>query len=287
MTFCYMFRAMDRGGIGIVSDRRISVRHGFDGWEPETDDALKFGLLTPHLGLAFAGQVSLVAKIIEGLSQVDFDRRPSGRMDVVRSSLAEIYKRVVEGSSDFLSADSNAQFIFFDTYRRHSQQRYRLLRVSMFFHQGEKRLHIAFSQSSNMQWAAIGASAEIRKSLADLASTAMSEFANRQATVRKRNVDELAKIEARRSGPSLSEYVLDTTRGEPVCRVLETHKIKREFGQSAPDYTQVLGMVASNKIQAGIEALHSQGDEIAATIGANLHVASYHPAYGLQVLELN
>jgi hypothetical protein len=228
-----------------------------------------------------------VAKIIEGLSQVDFGRKPSGRMDLVRSNVKEIYKRVVEDSPDFLSADSNAQFIFFDTYRRRSQQRYRLLRVSMFYHQSEKRLHIALSQGSNMQWAAIGASAEIRKSLAGLASTAMSEFANRRATVRKLNVDELAKVKAKRSGHSLGEYVLDTTRGEPVCRVLEMHKIKQKFGPRAPDYTQMLGMVASNKIQAGIEGLHSQGDEIGATIGANLHVASYHSTYGLQVLELN
>lgn len=287
MTFCYMFRAMDRGGIGIVSDRRISVRHGFDGWVPEADDAVKFGLLTPQLGLAFAGEVSLVAKIIEGLSQVDFCRRPSKRMDMVLSSVAEIYKRVVNDSPEFLSADSNAQFIFFDTYRRRSQQRYRLLRVNMFYHQSERRLHIAFSQGRNIQWAAIGASAEIRKSLADLASTAMSEFATRRATVRRLNVDELAKIEARRSGPSMSEYVLDTTGGEPVSRVLETHKIKREFGPRAFDYTQWLGIVAANKIQAGIAGLHSQGDEIGATIGAKLHVASYHSAYGLQLLELN
>lgn len=286
MTFCFVFLAKDRGGVGIVSDRRISFKTGFDGWVAERDDATKIGLLTPNIGVVFAGNIRLVQSIIQGLETSNLGNKPSQRLEVLRASVTEHYIRAANEDKAFLARDQNAQFIFFDSYRRHGRHRYRLLRMHLFYCSSENRVHVACREGRKTVWAAIGASPDVRRHLSDRAANAMSEFASRRGTVRSLNPKEIDALRAKGKSHSLAEFVLDTTGGEPVSRILETFKIKREFGPKAPDYTEMLANVASNEIQLCVEELRANSVEDVATISSRLHVATYHKAYGLHLSEL-
>jgi hypothetical protein len=117
MTFCFMFCARHKGGIGIVSDRRISIQTSFDGWVPVDDNAVKFRMLSKDHGFAFAGSVNTVNLVIDSFVKMLPLKRPSERLSETAQIIAQIYSDLVSYNPLIQAPDAGAILIFFDTYR--------------------------------------------------------------------------------------------------------------------------------------------------------------------------
>ena len=279
MTFCFIFLARRKGGIGIVSDRRISIQTSFDGWVPIKDDAVKFGMLSSDFGFAFAGSVDTVRLVINALAELPPVKAPSDRLNETSQRISQIYSDLVVQDPVLSGPDSGAILVFFDTYRRHSSQRYRLLQLELIYDTKEKRALVHRNFDRGRDWLAIGANLGVRKHLARCAITDMQEFARRRVRARLATKEEINKIS---HSPDATSLIFEPG-ANPPWRELETYRMIRDFGDARMDYTSTLAAVASGAIHWEVKHLKSQRVAAMTTISQEQHVAVFHKAYGLRV----
>lgn len=283
MTFCLVFCAKNRGGVGIVSDRRISIETEFDGWVPVRDDATKFGLINNAMGVAAAGSVYTIQLVLNRLAEFPVARRPSERLNEMTGIISKIYDELIAAHHRLRDPDAHAIFIFFDTYRRHSSQRFRLHQIQVRYNQLTGKGIIELNFDRGKDWVAIGASPRIRQQLAGCALEDMQEFARSKISFRRSTKQEIEKIPPAKRGSPEAAIFRQEPGINPPWRELETYRMLKEFGDASMDYAAQLTQVASNAIHYEVMHLKGLGLEEMQTISQVQHTAVFHPAYGLRV----
>lgn len=282
MTFCFIFCAKHRGGVGIVSDRRVSIETKFDGWVPVHDDAVKFGLLHDVLGVATAGSVGTIRFILERLAQFPMPRKPSERLAKTARNILMIYNELIEADPSSREPEASAEFVLFDCYRRHGSRRFRLYQLRVRYDGFADRSVLDENYDRGRDWVAIGASQRVRQQLSACAIEDMRRFAQRKIRFRRLTEQEAGKLPSKEQGSAKAVSFRQEPGTSHPWRELETYRMLHEFGDARMDYASQLTAVASNAIHYEVKHLKERNFEEMQTISENQFTAVFHPAYGLR-----
>ena len=283
MTFCFVFLAHDRGGVGIVSDRRLSTTTTYGDVLVETDDATKVIQLTEKSGVAVAGNLKLLGKLTRCLPWIMNEARPSKRIEVATKYLGHLYGQTITEDPVFQDPAIGASMIIFDTYRRRTSQRYRIKRLVFEFNEQKQRPEIALSGGGDTDFLTIGASKSIRTQLGKMGASALLEMAKRNAEYRHATKAEVENLNAKHKIDTSAEvFVLDTTRGEPLGRATSSAR-RNVIGGRALGYTDFLAIAASAAIQHEVRGMHRHFYPGSMTISPNLHVGVFDVDRGLRL----
>jgi hypothetical protein len=283
MTFCLVFLAHDRGGIGIVSDRRLSTSTTYGDVLVESDDETKVIQLTETSGIAVAGNVGLLGKLIHGLPSIMSEAVPRKRIELATKYLSQLYVQTTTEHPVFQDSAIGASMIIFDTFRRRTSQRYRIKRLAFEFNEQKHRAEVALSGGGNTDYLTIGASKALRTQLGIVGASALFELANRKAEYRQATMVEVENIKAiHKIDPSAQLFVLDTTLGEPLARA--TSSVERNsIGGRALGYTDFLAMAASAAIKHEVRGMQQKFYLGSFTISPNLHAGVFDVDRGLRL----
>lgn len=279
MTYCFIFCAGFKGGIGIVADRRVSVETKFDGIRPLHDEAVKVAMLNSEVGVVFAGTNILIHKILDKLMGHDLMSNPSGRREKICEIIPIIYQKLVQDDVEFRNSSDNASLVFFDTYKSRGNQKYRLLKIEVKFNPEKVRCEIGRSLKKS-SYISIGATQEIRRYIDSHAIIEMQQFLKEPISLKvTKNYESLT------ASSDAVGLLMERGKGSPPYIEAEYNRLYEEIGEPASriDYTSLLVIRASHSIQFSIEALKKERRFMIDGVSLNLSCASYHSQYGLQL----
>jgi hypothetical protein len=287
MTFCFAFNARDRGGIGIISDRRISNSTTYGDVAVENDEATKVFQLTESCGLAVAGNLNLVSALMFRLGSRAQMFSSQDRLENTTRYLGNRYIELVTLNACYRDPAINASMIFFDCHRNRSSTKYRMARLLFDYDPVERRAMIGRTFRQKYDWFTIGASKEIRTKLGQSGAQALSDLASKNAQYYPAPPEMVNKIKAKHDfSPEAAFYLLDTSKGEPMYRATDRNRLQG-LEMPVPGYTDFLAMAASATIQAEIVAMHRSFVPNSFSISQNLHVGVFEAGRGLRLVTAN
>jgi len=252
----------------------------------DTTGATKVAQLSGSFGLALAGDTHLLEFLARDLSKKVDSLRENYRMEEVAQHLRTRYSQLLASDDQIRSASSNAALISFDTFRRRSSQKYRIMRLDFSFDERRNRGRMNVGMGTkNAACVAIGSTRKIRSHLSDVGSSALYDMATRSGTFRRATESEERHWKEDCGYSQDAEFYYGSSQGdESLARATATRRTSRT-GKFAPRYTEFLAFAACAAIQDEIRLMHRHFCEGSFTISPNLHVATFEVDRGLKLFE--
>ena len=286
MTFCFVYNAHFRGGIGVVADRRLTSVTEFGDVLFESDEAQKIVNFDKSFGMVLAGNFALIQRLVNGLEGALSSGSPAGRLDRVCTTLRENYNACIRDEAHLRDPSINASLICFDTRHNRGRQIYRIRKFVAYFDQEVGKFRAGWASRSRADWEAIGGTQDIQARLAFVARHDLAEAYHKGGSVELVSQDTIAKLSARydvKSDPFI--FQIDSTTGERLHKSFDN--FRRKFGPLQYDYVDYLNTVASNAIQYEIQLMHERHEPFSDTISQSLHVARFIAGEGVTISSLS
>ena len=285
MTFCFVYNARHRGGIGVVADRRLTSVTTFGDVNFESDEAQKILNFGKSFGMVFAGNLVLIQRLIVGLEDTLNSGSASGRLDRVRTTLRKNYNIFIRDEAHLSDPGINASLICFDARHGRGKQIYRIRKFVAYFDQEVGRFRAGWASQRGADWEAIGGTHEIQARLAFVARHDLAEACRQGGSVELASQGTISKLSGRydvKSDPLI--FQIDSTTGERLHKSFDD--FRRKFGPLQYDYVDYLNTVASNAIQYEIQLMHERLEPFSDTISQSLHVARFIAGEGVKLSSL-
>lgn len=290
MTFCMAFDCGDKGGVTIVSDKRISYENGFDGSVPINDDVQKVLMLPSGVGLTFAGDLTLIRDCVM-LSQAFRCSSPKYRLEEFRRHIFNTYRMLLSLRTELKNPVLKAEFIAFDCYKKRGHPRYRVLHILLQWDQDNNRAILGSSFAKKWKIKTIGSTDLIQRRLRQAAAENMAEFRSRRGSIRKATREEEAEFSKQGIHSETGEMLMiDTSLGKegmPMWKLFSIAHLSDYKHLQNLHYAWQLGLCAVAAIEDEVRICKETGVTGVEGISSKFHLSTYTMQFGLQTNEVS